>query len=132
MSLVHAIEPQRSLYENTVLALSQLMILARSRRVVADPGSDMYALIRFFRLRIRGSQEVINSRSHLPVFTKGLVTVIYVSVAHIPSIAIEVLPRRTGRSTASNVKYNFHPIDSPALDRTMIVSTPFLDPRPEE
>ena len=81
VSLVHAIEPSWSLYQNTVLTLSQLIMLARSRRLVADPSADIYALLRFFRMRIRGSQVVMKSRStddeggNGPTFIKELVAV---------------------------------------------------------
>mmetsp|Transcript_2147 Transcript_2147/g.4393 ORF Transcript_2147/g.4393 Transcript_2147/m.4393 type:complete len:900 (+) Transcript_2147:148-2847(+) len=64
-SVVHGTDPAWSLYQNTVIALSRLVVLARSQRLVADPGSDrhMYALLRFFRRRIRGSHDVMRSRS---------------------------------------------------------------------
>ena len=84
VSPIHAVEPSWSLYQNTVLALSQLVMLARSRRLVADPGSGMYALLRFFRRRIRGSHGVMRSRSEGykggseegPTFIEGLVAVV--------------------------------------------------------
>ena len=64
VSPIRAAEPSWSPYQNTVMALSQLIVLARSRRVVADPGSrDVYALLRFFRRRIRESHGVMRSRS---------------------------------------------------------------------